>query len=986
MEKSAIARQEEEILKFWQDNKIFEKTLEKDSPKGNFVFFEGPPTANAAPGVHHVLARAFKDLIPRYKTMQGYRVLRKAGWDTHGLPVELQVEKKLGLKSKLEIESIVPDDPKESIKKFNTECKKTVWQFKEDWEKLTSRIAYWEDMENPYITYENNYIESVWQVIKKAGDRGLLYIGHKVVPFCTRCGTALSSHEVAQGYDNIEEDSVYIKCKVIEGNKFVKAGDFILTWTTTPWTLPGNVALAVGEDIDYLRMEIRRDKKSAGKFSKEGIYIFARDTLKNVVSSNARKEDLDSILNGSEVSISDNEVEGNFVKNTYVYKILAVLKGKDLTGATYQPLFPGSVDGKNFDQSWTIVSADFVTTTDGTGVVHTAVMYGEDDYTLGDKIGLPKQHTVGLDGKFLPQVKGLAGLYVKDEKTTELIYDHLKKTGAFYKTEKYRHDYPFCWRCNTPLLYYAKDSWFIKMSELKPDLLKNASEINWVPGHIKEGRFGEWLSGIKDWAISRERYWGTPLPIWQCEKCKKIKVIGSSKELPKKLDDLHRPFIDEIVLDCQCGEKMSRVPEVLDVWFDSGSMPFAQYHYPFENKNLIDNKEQFPADYISEAIDQTRGWFYTLLAVSTIMDKGTSYKNVICLGHINDAKGHKMSKSKGNVINPWDVIESYGADSLRWYLYTMNQPGETKNFDMAGVKESMQKVIMLLGNVISFYKLYAKDEIAAVKAESILDKWVLAKLDDLVFYVTKELELYHITESGRAIQDFINELSTWYVRRSRNRFKDGDKKAVAVLGYVLLELVKLMAPFMPFAAERFYKDLQGKKESVHLESWPKPGKQKAESNKLLEQMAQARRIVEAGLAARAKAGVKVRQVLQSYCTDIVKKLEPELAAIVCEELNIKELKFNKEHLDTEITPELELEGQAREFIRNINLLRKEAGLTINDKIDLIFEGDIDELLENYEAEIKKATLTEQIKKGKMEKPKTVKINDVEVQIEIKRIN
>ncbi len=589
---SKFSRKETEILKFWQDKKIFEKSLQKDSPKGDYVFYEGPPTANAAPGVHHVLARSFKDVLPRFKTMQGFRVLRKAGWDTHGLPVELQVEKKLGITAKPEIEDIVKNNPRESIIKFNAECKKTVWEFKDEWEKLTARIGFWLDLSKPYITYDNEYIESVWAIIKKARERGLLYQGHKVVPFCSRCGTALSSHEVAQGYREIEEDSVYIKCLVKAGNKFVKPGDYILTWTTTPWTLPGNVALAVGPDFNYLRIKVA-----------DQYLILAKDLV-------------GSILTGE-------------------YKIEAEFKGKDLVGISYEPLFPGAVDSKDSKTAWQIVPADFVTTTDGTGVVHTAVMYGEDDYNLGEKIGLPKQHTVSLEGKFLSHLGELAGRHVKDEQTTELIFQYLKNQGLLFKIAPYKHDYPFCWRCDSPLLYYAKDSWFIKMTALQKDLLKNAKKINWVPSHIKDGRFGEWISGIKDWAISRERYWGTPLPVWLCQTgnskfeirpfdsaqvasneaerrnsklnsgCGAVKVIGSVKELEelsgKKLTDLHRPFIDEVTFQCQCGSLMNRVPEVMDVWLDSGAMPFAQYHYPFANQELIDKKKQFPADFIRRA-------------------------------------------------------------------------------------------------------------------------------------------------------------------------------------------------------------------------------------------------------------------------------------------------------------------------------------------------------------------------------------------------
>ena len=1059
---SKTNQKELEILKFWQGHKIFEKTLEKKSSKGDFVFYEGPPTANAAPGVHHVLARAFKDVLPRYKTMQGFQVSRKAGWDTHGLPVELQVEKKLGIKSKPEIENIVPGNSEQSIIKFNAECKKTVWQFKDEWEKLTARIGFWLDMKNPYITYENEYIESVWAVIKKADERGLLYQGHKVVPFCTRCGTALSSHEVAQGYREVTEDSVYIKCQVTKGNKFVQTDDYILTWTTTPWTLPGNVALAVGPDVTYVRV-----KRFTGTFDSNNKPIYD-----NVILAKKIYQELEKQVGSILAEPFDLEfTEGYEGQNIHTqFGIVGEFKGKDLVGVSYEPLFPGAVDGKNNKTAWQVVPADFVTTIDGTGIVHTAVMYGEDDYNLGEKVGLPKQHTVSLEGKFLSHISELAGRHVKDEQTTKLIFQYLKDKGLLFKITPYKHDYPFCWRCDSPLLYYAKDSWFIKMTALQRDLLKNAKKINWVPSHIKDGRFGEWISGIKDWAISRERYWGTPLPIWICQTgnlksqprlpsptaparlrlrvnslaggqvsnlksmdgCGAIKVIGSIMEIEKlsgkKIDDLHRPFIDQVTFACQCGGTMKRVAEVIDVWLDSGAMPFAQYHYPFANQKLIDKKQQFPADFISEAIDQTRGWFYTLLAVSTIMDKGPSYLNVICLGHVNDAKGQKMSKSKGNIISPWAVIEKNGADALRWYLFTINQPGDAKNFDIQGVTEANKKILILLENILSFYKLYAsvnnvilsemknlskksRDSSPAAQndmAKNVLDRWIIVRLNQLIELVSTQLDVYHIVEPARAIGKFVNELSTWYVRRSRERFKSGDATGVKTLGYVLLELSKLMAPFPPFIAEEVYRRVNGDKESVHLADWPASTKVSARQAKILDEMELARKIVEIAHSIRHDKQIKVRQPLSVLQYD-GNPLSPEMYEIVKDEVNVKEVIKSKinwsDHisipsgasgvfigeadrsefiavskgsssvnfvlsLNTEITAELKLEGEMREIIRQINQLRKENGLTIQDKIVIYYSG-LDKIFEKYGDEIKRAAMASQIKNETIDQMKKI---------------
>ena len=962
-------KMEEEILKFWQDNKIFEKTLAKKSPKGNFVFFEGPPTANGKPGLHHIEARAFKDIICRYKTMQGYFVGRKAGWDTHGLPVELQIEKELKISGKPEIE-------KYGIEAFNKKCKESVWHYKEEWEKMTERIAFWLDLKHPYITYENYYIESLWWILKQIWDKGLLYEGHKVVPQCPRCGTALSSHEVALGYKETVDQSVYVKFEILDSEKIkFPENTYFLVWTTTPWTLPGNMGLAVGKDITYVQINVGKEN-----------YI---------LSKNAAEQLFDN----------------NLVAEAKEYK------GEQFEGCKYYTLFDDEADKELFEYLQTHIHdpkpsilqseskvynvfqvhvAKFVSDAEGTGIVHIAPMYGEDDFEFGWRHGLPLFHTVDENGKFL--VSPWKNKFVKDPKVEEEVVDFLDKNNLlFYRngrpTFSYEHDYPFCWRCGTPLLYYAKRSWFIKMSDakIKENLIKNNQEINWVPEYIKEGRFGEWLREVKDWALSRERYWGTPLPIWRCKGKLKVKgeklkvdcdntlVVGSIEELEKlsgkdlKNLDLHRPFVDEVTFKCKkCGGQMRRVPEVLDCWFDSGSMPFAQWHYPFENKKKIDKGEQFPADYISEAIDQTRGWFYTLLAVSTLLDQGAPYKNVICLGHLRDAKGEKMSKSKGNIVDPWDVINRYGSDAARWYFYTINQPGDPKNFNLADVDAVLKKFFLILFNVLSFYKLYTKEKPGKTKSPShILDKWILAKLNLLIKITTGKLNNYDVVGAARDIAEFVNELSTWYVRRSRERFKEeGEDKeaAIYILYFILYTLAKLIAPFTPFNAEKIYQELDGKKESVHLEDWPEVDK-KLIDEKIINQMNVARKIVEAGLAARATAGIKIRQPLASYSTSLVKKLESEYIEIIKDELNVLELKFGEDKLDMEITDELKAQGAVREIVRSTNALRKEAGLTITDHITLHYETEnpfLENVFKNFEEKIKKETLSGEVRKGRAE--------------------
>ncbi len=944
---------ETEVLERWRRDNIFQKTLDQTKQGQSFVFFEGPPTANGKPGIHHVLARAYKDVIPRFKTMQGYHVERKAGWDTHGLPVELEIEKQLGLKSKKEIEQY-------GIEKFNAECKKSVWKYKEEWEKLTERIGFWLDLKNPYITYDPNYVESLWWIIKQIWDKKLLYQGHKVVPQCPRCGTALSSHEVAQGYKEVKENSIYVKFELVD-----EPGTFVLAWTTTPWTLPGNVALAVGSNITYLKTSPNNRGER---------YILAEDLAEKIIGSELVK----NAVTGEQDSFGGD-----------------ILRGSELIDKKYRPLFDfldlEKITGKSV---YYIADADFVTLEEGTGIVHTAVMYGEDDYTLGEKVGLPKHHTVTEDGKFTDEVKPWAGQFVKDKKVEQGIVEYLRAKNLLYKEEAYTHDYPFCWRCDSPLLYYAKTSWFIKMSALKSALVKNNEAINWIPEHIKHGRFGEWLNEVKDWAFSRERYWGTPLPIWVCEKDKAHKAcVGSFKELKslakQKIDqdfNPHRPFIDEVILKCpDCSSDMHRVKELCDVWFDSGSMPFAQWHYLGQPGTNFDRS--YPADYIAEAIDQTRGWFYTLLAVATLLDKGAPYKNVICLGHILDAKGQKMSKSKGNVVDPWSVIDQYGADALRFHLFTINQPGEYKLFDTKQVGDCLRQNFMILWNVVSFWEQFKPaKQVKPIEPgkRSKLDQWQLAKLNRLVESVTASLESYQITDSARLISEFINELSTWYVRRSRARFKsDGADRDAAyqTLTESLFTLTKLMAPLTPLVADAVYQRLGGKLKSVHLEAWPKPASdwKPAEALELIHRMETVRQIVELGHSLRAEAGVKVRQPLGQLVFKGA-QLSEEFNSILLDELNVREAiearnlprgdEWKQKEsgelgvaLDITITDELREAGWVREVIRRVNDERKRLGLKRTDSVRINFYTS-DEIVrgffERYGPEIKQAVNAEKI--------------------------
>ena len=998
---------EQDVLKEWKEHDVIKKSLNANPDGESFTFFDGPPTANGKPHVGHILTRVMKDLIPRYKVMQGYNVIRKAGWDTHGLPVELEIEKKLGISGKQQIEE-------HGVEKFVKECKESVFTYVHMWEEMSDKIGYWVDMDNPYITYDNNYIESVWWALKQMWDKGLLYEGHKVMPYCPRCGTALSSHEVAQGYKDVKDLTATVKFKVKgEDNKY------ILAWTTTPWTLPSNLALAVNKTYIYAEVKVKDNDE---------VYVVAKDLAEKVPG-----EDIE---------------------------IVREFKGEELLGVKYEQLMPfAKVEGKAFE----VIHGDYVTLTDGTGIVHIAPAYGEDDNIVAKKNGITFINLVDKEGKFVDEVTPWAGKFVK--KCDESICKWLEENNKLIKAERHLHSYPHCWRCDTPLLYYPKESWFVKTTALRDQLMKNNDGINWMPDNIRTGRFGKFIENVIDWGISRDRYWGTPLPIWNCE-CGHQECIGSIEELKQKGIDvpadieLHKPYIDNVHLKCpHCGKEMVRTHEVIDCWFDSGSMPFAQHHYPFENKEVFE--KNFPAQFISEAVDQTRGWFYTLLAVSTALFDKAPFENCIVLGHVLDKKGLKMSKSKGNVVAPNDVLDTVGADATRWHFYTSSAPWLPTRFSQEDVADTQRRFLSTLWNVYSFYVLYADldkfdaTKYADFKSDNAMDKWILSKLNTLIKTVSDCLDNYKITQAALSIEDFVDTLSNWYVRRNRARFwttelDDSKIGAYTTLYTVLVTLSKVAAPFIPFMTESIYQSLvksldNNAPESVHLCTWPVAHEELI--NKDLEkEMDLAYSICKLGRSARNAANIKNRQPLSKISVS-VDTLPKYYEDIVMDELNVKSLEVGadlSEHvnfeikpnlpvlgraygklipgirkalsemnqmtlaqdinngktvtievqgtkidltkesllvtmqgkegyafagegelgvvLDTHITPELKEEGYVREILSKVQNMRKESGLEVLDRINLYVAGNdmLIDVIKKYEESLKHDTLTDTI--------------------------
>jgi isoleucyl-tRNA synthetase len=937
---------EREVMRFWKEDGTFQESLRIREGASRFVFYEGPPTANGNPGTHHILSRAFKDVFGRYQTMKGRYVERKAGWDVHGLPVELEVEKELKISGKQQIEAY-------GIAAFNERCRESVHRYVANWRAFSERMAFWLDYDNAYWTYDSDYMQSEWWAIKRMWDQGLIYKGFRVAPYCPRCATPLSSHELSLGYrDDTPDPSVYVRFRLKSDPT-----TSVLAWTTTPWTLPGNVALAVGSDIEYVKVTQNNE---------------------NLILAEARL----SVLEGE-------------------YEVLERMKGSALVGLDYEPLYPYSVPKEG--RAHYLVDADFVSTADGTGVVHTSALYGADDLRLCQEKGIPFQHTVDLRGRFFPYVERFAGMFVKE--ADPHIIDDLRQRGLLYREETVHHTYPFCWRCETPLVYYALDSWYIRTTARRDDLMRNNAATNWVPEHIKEGRMGDWLRNNVDWALSRSRYWGTPLPVWICAECDEQRCVESASELGLDDDaDLHRPFVDEVTLECEkCGGTMRRVPDVIDCWFDSGAMPFAQRGYPSRNQELF--KETFPADFISEAIDQTRGWFYSLLAESTLLFGQNSYRNVICLGHILDEKGQKASKSRGNVMDPNVVFEKWGSDAIRWIFYTA-PVGESYRVGPKALDEVVRR-LLTLWNVYSFFVTYARldgfqpgtEPRVPVADRPVLDRWLLSRLSNLVSVADRALTGYDVNGATRPVEDFVGDLSTWYVRRSRRRFwkseSDADKRAAyQTLHEVLETLARLIAPFMPFLAEAMYRNLTGER-SVHLAGFP-TADGSASDPALEQQMAAARRAVEAGLAARDAVRIKVRQPLAA-ATLPGDPLPEEIATIVREELNVKVLSFGapEVHLDTHITEELRLEGLARDLVRSIQSLRKDSGFEIEDRILTYWEDEVPGHLpqgfahhafEIWGDYIKAETLSVELVHGIPEgaEPKEVKIDGEKVWLALKR--
>ena len=903
-----FVEREREVEKFWRDNHIFEKSIEdrKDAP--TYMFYDGPPTANGKPHIGHALTRVIKDMIPRYRTMKGYKVPRKAGWDTHGLPVEIEVEKELGINGKEQIE-------KYGVAPFIEKCKESVWKYKSMWEQFSNVIGFWADMDDPYVTYHNSYIESEWWALKQIWDKGLLYKGFKVVPYCPRCGTPLSSHEVAQGYKDVKERSAIVRFKKKDEDVY------FLAWTTTPWTLPSNVALCVNPDEEY-------SKVKQGDYT----YILASALVETVL-----KDD---------------------------YTVLETYKGKELEGIEYEPLWGGlNVKGK----AWYVVCDSYVTLTDGTGIVHIAPAFGEDDSRIGRNYNLPFVQLVDAQGNLTKETKW-EGVFVKD--ADKLVLKDLEENGKLFDAPVFEHSYPHCWRCNTPLIYYARESWYIKMTAVKEDIIRNNNTINWIPESIGKGRFGDWLENIQDWAVSRNRYWGTPLNVWICE-CGHMHSIGSIEELKSMSkncpDDieLHRPYIDAVTITCpECGKEMRRTPEVLDAWFDSGSMPFAQHHYPFENQEKFE--AQYPADFISEAVDQTRGWFYSLLAISTLIFNRAPYKNVIVMGHVQDEDGQKMSKSKGNAVDPMDALNKFGADAIRWYFYVNSAPWLPNRFHDKAVEEGQRKFLGTLWNTYAFYVLYADiDNFDPTKYSleydklSVMDKWLLSKLNTLVKTVDEYLNNYKITETARALQSFTDDMSNWYVRRCRERFwakgMEQDKiNAYMTLYTALITLSKISAPMIPFMTEEIYQNLvrsvdKSAPESIHLTDFPKVNEKFIDKD-LEVSMDEVLDIVVLGRAARNSANIKNRQPIGNMYVKAENVLSPFYVEIIEDELNVKAVEFKddvEEFVSYSFKPQLKtvgpkygkLLGKIKEALSNLDGHKAMQELNTDGALNFDFDGE-----------------------------------------------
>ena len=865
---------EEKVLKFWKENEIFEKSIEEKKDLPTYTFYDGPPTANGKPHIGHVLTRVIKDMIPRYQTMKGHKIIRKAGWDTHGLPVELEIEKELGIDGKEQIEAYGLDP-------FIRKCKESVWKYKGMWEEFSNKVGFWADMDNPYVTYHNTFIESEWWALKKIWDDGLLYKGFKIVPYCPRCGTPLSSHEVAQGYKTVKERSAVVRFKVIGEDAY------FLAWTTTPWTLPSNVALCVNPDENYCKVK-----------AADGYTYYMAEAL------------LDKVLGGMAEKLVKEE---KITEGTPAYEILETYKGKELEGKEYEPLFECTKEyvAKLPQKGHYITCDSYVTMSDGTGIVHIAPAFGEDDANVGRKYDLPFVQFVDGKGDMTKETP-YAGLFVKDADKPVLV--DLEKAGLLFDAPKFEHEYPHCWRCDTPLIYYARDTWFIKMSAVKDRLVKNNNTVNWIPEGIGKGRFGAWLENVQDWGLSRNRYWGTPLNIWECS-CGKRHAIGSIEELKSMSkncpDDieLHRPYIDAVTITCpDCGGEMKRVPEVIDCWFDSGAMPFAQWHYPFENQDIFE--DNFPADFISEAVDQTRGWFYSLMAISTLLFDKAPYKNVIVLGHVQDKDGQKMSKSKGNAVDPMDALNKYGADAIRWYFYSNSAPWLPNRFHEDAVVEGQRKFMGTLWNTYAFYVLYANiDEFDPTKYTleydklSVMDKWLLSKLNSMVKSVDDNLGNYRIPEATKALAEFVDDMSNWYVRRCRERYWAKDMPQDKINAYMtlytaLVTLCKAAAPMIPFLTEDIYQNLvrtvdKNALESIHLCDFPEVNESMIDPE-LEASMDEVLKVVVFGRAARNTANIKSRQPIANMYIKAAKTLDDYFVDILRDELNVKNVEFKED--------------------------------------------------------------------------------------------